>query len=107
MSFDSTLPSGYGRWSYYYGPRWLPGVNCLFQGVISLASTTNSRGEETTVIISQLGLSVITRKFLTLEDKANRLQGMVYPRHDRFGLVSDCSLNHFGNVSSYEQHSND
>jgi hypothetical protein len=89
-------------WKYYYGPRWLPWP--LFssgQSIVSIATTLNNAGDESTLIVTPTGISLITIESWTLADKAEFYQRMIVPRHDRFGLVEGCSLRSWGNVSSW------
>jgi len=40
---------------------------------------------------------------MTLAQKAEIFQNLVYPVHSRFGLVEDVNLQYFGNLSSYQK----
>lgn len=95
-----------GQWRYYYGPRWLPSINFqVGQSVVSVA--TMESHVDTGIIATDLGLSIIRWNVWTLEKKANYYQQMIYPRHDRFGLVSGVSLNKFGDLSTYFKRDDD
>ena len=48
---------------------------------------------------------VLLRTWLVLQ--AAHYQAMVSPRHDRYGLVSDCGLDEAGNLSSFVLHDSD
>merc|ERR1711871_6459 len=53
------------------------------------------------------GISLIQGIEMTLEDKAQHYQSIAESRHDRFGLVSDCTLMSWGDTSTCHRGSSD
>ena len=53
-------------------------------------------------VATQSGLSIFWSNYISLESKANEIESLNYPRHDRYGLVGDCSLKHYGNLTSWQ-----
>ncbi len=87
-----------GEWDYYHGPRWTRGeaihsIHADEQGQVWLAA--------------EQGISQLRFREWTLEQKASYYEKMVRPRHDRYGLVADCHLSRFGDLSSYVLRDND
>jgi len=80
------------RWRYYEGGRYLAGDD------VSTVLAT-SRG----VLIGAVsgGMTILETRVWTLAEKARHYQGLISPRHDRYGYVAECGLSIPGNVSSY------
>ena len=87
------------RWRYFNGPRWLPvsAANATFAAIP--AGGIASVGNTTWVVTAGGGVAVLTAASWQLADKAAWYEA-VLPRHDRLGLVADCTLSSFGNVTS-------
>lgn len=96
-----------GRWKYYYGPRWLPGRGFTKGQNVSAITSLTLSPQETLVIVTDTGMSIITFKRMTLKQKADHYQSLVYPRHDRYGLTSNVGLQKFGDLSSYVKQTSD
>ena len=96
---DSDAPA----WQFYGGRRWLPsdGVRAL----VALRATP--AGGARLLVATTGGLAVLEPQPWTLARKAAHYQAMVSPRHDRYGLVSDCGLDEAGNLSSFVLHDSD
>ncbi len=88
-----------GIWNYYYGPRWLPG-----ESVFDISIDAKNKIAWMT---TDHGMSKIAFQPWNLARKAAYYQTMISPRHDRHGLVADCVLKQFGNLSSYVLKDND
>lgn len=86
-----------GVWRYYHGPRWLAG-----ERVHSIAALDDGAW-----IATDGGLTFIALEEWTLARKAEHYQAMVYPRHDRHGLVAGVHLTEFGDIDSYAQRDDD
>jgi hypothetical protein len=71
-----------GKFSYYYGERWLPGA---------LVKDISQGPENSVLILTDKGLSQICFKTMTLEEKALFYEKQVRQRHIRYGLNSDAS----------------
>lgn len=84
-------------WDYYYLQRYLPGN--------SLVSAIATRGNSTW-IATDGGVSVLETQYWTLAQKAEYYEGIL-SRHDRVGMVGDCSLGSFGDVSTCINHDDD
>jgi len=96
------------RWKYFYGPRWIPGSSITDGQVVSfVAAFRDQDSVEVGLVAGDRGLAAIRMESWTLKQKADHYQSLIYPRHDRFGLVADCNLAIYGNLSSYQQHSTD
>jgi hypothetical protein len=52
------------------------------------------------------GAALLEDQLWTLQDKAQRIEA-IQTRHDRHGLVSDCSLTSFGDASTCTNHDSD
>jgi hypothetical protein len=100
LRFDGTNRTG---WRYLNGPRWLPATTAdAAQGeILAVAVLQTADGSEQVLVANGQGLARISIEWWTLAQKANYMQGLVYPRHDRYGLTADCGLATFGNLSSY------
>ncbi len=85
------------EWNYYHGPRWLLGNQ-----VKSIASVDNA-----VYVLTEKGINQIEFKEWTLAEKAEYYKSLVYPRHDRHGLVADVHLNDFSRPFEYTQRDND
>ena len=105
MRYDAANATG---WRYFNGPRWLAALNGMqaANAVASVALLSGGEGEgwgvEQVLAGTALGLARISVEWWTLEQKAEYLQGLIYPRHDRYGQTADCALQQFGNLSSYQ-----
>lgn len=88
-------PRNSRKWFYYYGMRFHPGTS-----VQSLVVTVNQR-EIIGIAATDLGMTFISIKRITLQRKAKHLQSLVYPRLDRHGLVASCGLKQLGNLSTW------
>eukprot|EP01104_Vermistella_antarctica_P001095 TRINITY_DN11154_c0_g1_i1.p1 TRINITY_DN11154_c0_g1~~TRINITY_DN11154_c0_g1_i1.p1 ORF type:complete len:881 (+),score=128.69 TRINITY_DN11154_c0_g1_i1:2-2644(+) len=96
-------------WRYLYGSRFLPGLlPSPGQTVLALASMSASvswSGDNTVIVLTDNGISVITEQVWTLAEKAEHYQSMIYPRHDRFGLCTQVALSEYGDLSNYTKES--
>eukprot|EP01084_Bolivina_argentea_P290192 498406_1 len=90
-SNNNNLFSITGKWRYYQGHRYLPDGD-----IITMYSAMDM-----IFISTQFGLSVIIGNKTDLITKANMIESINYPRHDRYGLVADCGLHSVGNLSSW------
>jgi hypothetical protein len=79
-----------GKFSYYYGERWLPG-----EKVKDLIVQGNK-----THILTENGLGTIVFEEMTLEQKAEILDKQVRERHLRHGFNSSVDLLEAGNLGS-------
>lgn len=91
--------SARGAWRYFYGARYLAGSSVV--GPLLAASPTVS------VVSTDGGLTVLESQQWTLAMKAEQMEAILKARHDRHGLVGDCSLGSFGNLSSFAGHDDD
>jgi hypothetical protein len=91
---------------YFFGSRWLPTQTAVPSTNSVLFASASFSGNDVWLLTAQ-GLSQISVVNMTLAQKAAHYQAMVYPRHDRFGLTSECSLKEFGNLNTYELESSD
>jgi hypothetical protein len=74
------------------------------KGIVSIAVNTTdhpSNIEGIGWVASSAGLAQIRFEWWTLEQKAYYLEEMNRVRHNRFGLVSSCQLQRYGDLSSY------
>lgn len=104
------------KWHYYYGPSTLPGPSTTVgQNVSEIISFGAQGGVPTTAIATDGGISIISFKTMTLEDKAVELEKLMKyfqspskDPHPYAGyLVGDIGLTYFGNFSSWVPQSND
>lgn len=96
---------------YFYGPRYHAGtVITSLATTISAApvpepgamlGTPSSETKTSTVVVvaTDEGLTAMATQPWTLEQKAEYMD-VVRQRHDRHGLIAECSLASFGNLSS-------
>jgi hypothetical protein len=89
-----------GRWEYYGGPRYL-----LSDEVTGLLAEVDGAAW----VATTKGLSHITRRSLTLAQKADLFEERVRARHCRHGFVTGCRLRAPGELdgSRYEASDND
>jgi len=93
-----------GSWSYYYGPRWLPGpadpdAPGAGDVVASLALSAPGDDNERFAFVTKVGISVIGSRRWTLAQKASFYETVVMPRHHRLlGYVTRCEVASFGAV---------
>eukprot|EP01102_Stenamoeba_stenopodia_P019004 TRINITY_DN7060_c0_g4_i2.p1 TRINITY_DN7060_c0_g4~~TRINITY_DN7060_c0_g4_i2.p1 ORF type:complete len:802 (-),score=153.57 TRINITY_DN7060_c0_g4_i2:157-2529(-) len=96
-----------GDWKYFFGPRWFPttsvDVSETSGSSVSKAVCVPTTGNitEVAIVATKGGISLLYYNLITLADKANILGDIMYPRHDRYGLVGGCNLQSFGNLSSW------
>lgn len=81
-------------WKYLYGPRWHPGKR-----VSTLIADGGARVDGTVFAATDGGVVWLEQQLWTLQDKAAALQEALV-RHSRHGLVSECGLPSFGNVTA-------
>ncbi|MDP2437626.1 MAG: hypothetical protein Q8P67_17935 [archaeon] len=98
MRYDPLHPT---EWRYMNGPRWLASPTADQTPVVSVAMLHSSAAEQV-LVATKYGLARISIEYWTLAQKAEYMQGLVYPRHDRYGQTADCSLATFGNLSSWQ-----
>eukprot|EP00009_Paramoeba_aestuarina_P004704 CAMPEP_0201506396 /NCGR_PEP_ID=MMETSP0161_2-20130828/306_1 /ASSEMBLY_ACC=CAM_ASM_000251 /TAXON_ID=180227 /ORGANISM="Neoparamoeba aestuarina, Strain SoJaBio B1-5/56/2" /LENGTH=842 /DNA_ID=CAMNT_0047900467 /DNA_START=131 /DNA_END=2656 /DNA_ORIENTATION=- len=89
-------------WRYFNGARYLPTSPSSSPVQSHVISVCPLAGEvEEVLVATTYGLARLRMEKWTLEQKAAHLQTLVYPQHDRYGLTAGCSLNSFGDRSSY------
>ena len=94
-------------WQYLYGPRWHPGG--AVRAIAAVPGPATAAGSSSGVVVlgTDAGLSVIwVDDTFTLERKAE-WYAPVMKRHDRFGLLSDCTLTTPGDRGSCYKHDSD
>jgi hypothetical protein len=87
-------------WQYLYGPRWHPGA--AVRTIAAVPGPATAAGSSSGVVLlgTDAGLAVLwVDDTFTLERKARWMQP-VMERHDRFGLLSECTLTTPGDRSS-------
>lgn len=116
----AALPIPSWTWRYLYQARWLPGplvVDIAIADNVSLvltaptsafvdarvpktttATTTMTATTATVAPASGYGVSLLEQQPWTLAQKAVRMES-IQARHDRVGLVAECTLAAFGNVT--------
>lgn len=77
-------------WRYLFGPRWLTD-----NAVRAMAAAGDG-----VVVVGERGVSWLAREAWTLERKAAAFETMLRARHDRHGMVAECGLASFGDVSA-------
>ncbi|MGQ9731174.1 MAG: hypothetical protein ACUVX8_07845 [Candidatus Zipacnadales bacterium] len=87
-----------GKWQYYAGPRYL-----LSDEVITLAADA----EGGAWIATPLGMTHISRRTLTLAEKADLFEQQIRARHCREGYVASCRLAAPGDLSHYTHEASD
>eukprot|EP01116_Phalansterium_solitarium_P014972 TRINITY_DN3293_c0_g2_i1.p2 TRINITY_DN3293_c0_g2~~TRINITY_DN3293_c0_g2_i1.p2 ORF type:complete len:654 (+),score=269.04 TRINITY_DN3293_c0_g2_i1:3242-5203(+) len=107
-SLQGAMRYAQGAWKYFYGSRWLPTTQAAPPGN-SVASVTviDVDGQETGIVATDGGLSIIRYQSWTLESKAAYLQSVVYPLHTRYGLICEADMSKFGDVRTAGQYSAD
>jgi hypothetical protein len=100
------------QWQYYGGHRYLPddavstlvpngnaNTNANSPGI----AQTGIGGDGSVVVacVTATGIALMQAELWTLSEKALSMQQFQEPRHDRRGLVADCQLQEYGDVSSY------
>lgn len=63
-------------------------------------------GDNAVLALTSTGFSLLVRSAWTLEHKAAHFNAIL-PRHDRYGLTSDCTLPSFGNGTTCQTSSSD
>lgn len=95
------------EWQYLYGPRWHPGSAVHTIAAIPGPATATDSTSGVMMLGTDAGLSIIwVDDTWTLERKAV-WYAPVMQRHDRSGLLSDCTLKDPGNRSSCSLHDSD
>jgi hypothetical protein len=99
-------------WAYYYGPRFLPS-NRVLAVVPDIGSNGggsgggNDNAGRSVLVVTEAGLTYLRADPMTLEEKARALQTMQFPRHNRHGLIGACSLDEYGDLSTYHKTTGD
>lgn len=81
-----------GQWRYFAGQRWLPSDH-----VQDIA--TEASGD--VWIATDSGLAHLTRRPMTLLEKASHYEVLTAARHNRDGYITDCRLTHPGDLTSF------
>jgi hypothetical protein len=95
------------KWKYFFGPRWLPSSIDLSHGnnvshIVCLPlNNKTSPIQEAAIVATNGGLAFLFYSNLSLEEKSEKFTEMIYPRHDRYGLIADCFLSQSGNLSTW------
>eukprot|EP00824_Muranothrix_gubernata_P012983 TRINITY_DN27252_c0_g1_i1.p1 TRINITY_DN27252_c0_g1~~TRINITY_DN27252_c0_g1_i1.p1 ORF type:complete len:818 (+),score=150.33 TRINITY_DN27252_c0_g1_i1:348-2456(+) len=84
-------------WNYFNGPRWIPGYNV--SDVLRLSGGA--------LVGTEAGITFLAITTWTLAKKARHYQSIIYPRHDRYGLVANGYLTSFGDLRTYKKNNND
>jgi hypothetical protein len=71
-------------WTYHQGPRWLPDDNVI--------SAVSDAATQTILVRTLTGLSLLTWSPQTFVSKADTMNALTQAHHNRYGLVSDCSI---------------
>ena len=80
-----------GQWRYFHGGRYLLGSS-----KVAFIDTTHANQ---TLVVTDGGIVVLEWQWWTLAAKAEHYESIL-TRHIRHGMVSDCTLKHYGNASS-------
>jgi hypothetical protein len=84
------------EWHYYYGNRWIVG-----ESVKSITIRKHSSNKYSAWIATGTGLSeIVIDANWTLDQKQSYYQSLMYPNHDREGLIESCQLPSYGNLST-------
>ena len=100
MMAAAPLPSNQWAWSYKYLQRWLPGALVVDMAAhvtgspFVLVATADGNSSVNTPL-SGCGFALLEDQLWTLEAKSERMTA-IQARHDRYGMVADCSLPKFG-----------
>lgn len=70
-----------GRWSYFWGRRWLPDNR-----VYAIAVDTQNRAW----VATERGIACLESRPMTLREKAEHYERMIALRHNRNGFVANC-----------------
>lgn len=84
------------RWSYYFGPRYLPS-----NAVLSLHVDRSRKSGHSLLVFTETGAAYLDVRPFSLKEKAAAMDTFQYPRHDRYGLSTPVDLNAFGDLSTY------
>jgi hypothetical protein len=101
MRFDSN-DTDINAWRVFTSARYMPNrdslVNVLSLAVLSRASNTSASLGSAAVAVTSKGLAVIRFEMWTLAQKAKYFQSFFNQpgRHDKYNLISDCSMSSWG-----------
>lgn len=86
------------EWRFFRGHRWLTD-----DSVKMFAQHSSHRIEMGTSLLAltETGLSMFRLKEYDLRTKAENIQAIAYPRHDRMGLVAIAGLSRYGNLTKW------
>lgn len=96
-----------GEWKYFLGPRWFPTTDTKHNNTVSSIVVIDVLGTETALLATDGGLSIIRYNTWTLEAKADYMQSLIYPAHERFGLICDADFTAFADMRTAQQFSSD
>jgi hypothetical protein len=101
MRFDSN-DTDINAWRVFTSARYMPNrdslVNVLSLAVLSRASNTSASLGSAAVAVTSKGLAVIRFEMWTLAQKAKYFQSFFNQpgRHDKYNLISNCSMSSWG-----------
>lgn len=80
------------RKMYFAGPRWLPDDNVTFVGAM---------GGGSSLAYTHTGAVILSRRTMTLEEKALYFEDIAQKRHNREGMIADAALAVPGDPASF------
>jgi len=87
-----------GKWSYFWGKRWLPGNQ-----VYAIAVDNQNRAW----IATDGGVACIESVRMTLREKAEHYERLIALRHNRNGFVTNCDWDDPNNADSWKIEASD
>eukprot|EP00998_Keelungia_sp_KM082_P007044 NODE_325_length_2089_cov_71.982671_g319_i0.p1 GENE.NODE_325_length_2089_cov_71.982671_g319_i0~~NODE_325_length_2089_cov_71.982671_g319_i0.p1 ORF type:complete len:644 (-),score=148.58 NODE_325_length_2089_cov_71.982671_g319_i0:23-1954(-) len=111
LNFNSEDDDTQDDWRLFYGDRWVARPNYTVTGLVTVnedhAASSYGKVLSRAYVLSTYGVTVLSQFQTTMRHKADVIQDLVYPRHDRWGLFGDCSLTSAGNVNTWSPHTDD
>jgi hypothetical protein len=99
-SFDTIHAIG-DPWTFLYfgGNRYLPDDSVV--SIVPDLSNNNNANDASVMILTTTGMAYMQSTEWTILEKANALESMQSPRHDRHGLTSEANLQVPGDLSTW------
>lgn len=93
-------PGNDPQWRYLGGPRWLAGD-------VVRSTCVGGAGGSDIYVATDGGITRLSQERWSLSRKAAVLTEALLARHDRHGLVAECTMSRYGDVSSCVQEDSD
>jgi len=88
------------KWLLFYGPRFTPDGS-VRQLVSDSQFVDEKRQDSTVLVVTETGVTMLSVRRWKLANKAEVMQELQYPRHDRGGISAEVSLSQYGDLTTW------